>query len=198
MHIAVEYAAIALVGKKGSEMLPLLPIRRARIERTDAEAEALIHEFHDDAYSEALGREREASSDDIAKDWSRVALAVAHKLRKSVNVDASTRIAMNALFVPDRKPASARLLRGRSEHRSIDKPARINSPEPQQFRIQFICASPDRGPPTLKEVAIEAADVSAAILTAAKTPWPDRTIALRILDSDGREVFARQKTDRLL
>jgi hypothetical protein len=46
----------------------------------------------------------------------------------------------------------------------------------------------------LEEVAIEGADVSAAIVTAAKTPWPDRTIALRILDCDGREVFARQKT----
>jgi hypothetical protein len=45
----------------------------------------------------------------------------------------------------------------------------------------------------LKEVPIEAADVSAAIVTAAKTSWPDRTIALRIMDCDGREVFARQK-----
>jgi hypothetical protein len=46
----------------------------------------------------------------------------------------------------------------------------------------------------LKEAPIRAADVSAAIVTAAKTPWPDRTIALRILDPEGREVFARQKT----
>jgi hypothetical protein len=66
--------------------------------------------------------------------------------------------------------------------------------KPQRFRIQFVCAAVDRGAPTLKEAPIEAADVSAAIVTAAKTPWPDRTIALRILDRDGHEVFARQRT----
>jgi len=67
-----------------------LPYRRARIERTDAEAEALIHEFCAEAYSKALRREREASSDENAKDWSRVALAIADKLRRRVGIDPST------------------------------------------------------------------------------------------------------------
>jgi len=81
-----------------------------------AEAEALIREFCDEAYSEALRREREANSNEIAKDWSRVALAVAHKMRRRVGVDPSTRIAMNALFVADREPAAARLPRGYTQH----------------------------------------------------------------------------------
>ena len=92
-----------------------LPHRRARIERIDAEAEALIREFCDDAYFEAIRRESEASSDEIAKDWSRVALAVAHKLKNSTEVEPTTRIAMNALFVPDRKSVAVRLPRGHSE-----------------------------------------------------------------------------------
>jgi hypothetical protein len=171
-----------------------LPHRRARIERTDAEAEELIREFCDDAYLEAIRRENEASSDAIAKDWSRVALAVAHKLKTSTGVDPTTRIAMNALFVPDRKPATVRLPRGHSERSRVDEAKRTLSAKPQRFRIQFVCAAVERGALTLKEAPIEAADVSAAIVTAAKTPWPERTIALRILDRDGREVFARQRT----
>ena len=176
------------------EMSSWLPHRRARMERTDAEAEELIREFCDDAYLEAIRRENEASSDAIAEDWSRVALAIAHKLKTSTEVDPTTRIAMNALFVPDRKSAAMRLPRGHSGRSRVDEPKRTLSAKPQRFRIQFVCAAVDRGAPTLKEVPIEAADVSAAIVTAAKTPWPDRTIALRILDCDGREVFARQRT----
>jgi hypothetical protein len=172
-----------------------LPSRRMRLERTDAEAEALVCKYFGEAYSEALRREHEASSDEIAKGWSSVALAVAHKLRSRDDVDPLTRIAMNALFVPDRKPAASRLPRGLSPHRPLDEPKHF-LPAPQQFRIQFVCASPDRGAPTLKEVPIEAADVSSAIVTAAKTMWPPQTIALRIVDCEGREVFARQKTRR--
>ena len=74
--------------------------RRARIERADAEAEALICDFGDEAYSEARHREREARSDEIAKNWTRVALAVAYKMGRRADIDPSTRIAMNAPFVP--------------------------------------------------------------------------------------------------
>ena len=38
--------------------------------------------------------------------------------------------------------------------------------------------------------------MSAAIVAAANIAWPPRTIGLRILDNEGREVFARQKADR--
>jgi hypothetical protein len=93
------------------QMQSWLVRRRARIERTDAEAEALIRDFSDEAYSEARRREQEASSDDIAKNRRRVALAVALKMGRGTGIDPSTRIEMNALFVPDREPSAARLPR---------------------------------------------------------------------------------------
>jgi hypothetical protein len=48
----------------------------------------------------------------------------------------------------------------------------------------------------LTEKQIEAADESAAIVAAANSKWPPQTIGLRILDRDGREVFAREKAKR--
>jgi hypothetical protein len=45
----------------------------------------------------------------------------------------------------------------------------------------------------LREDEIRASDVSAAIIAAAIAAWPPKTIALRILDREGHEVFGRQK-----
>ena len=73
-------------------MLPWLARRRARILRVEAEAEAMIHDLGHRAFSEARRREREASSDEIAEDWARVALAVARMTGKRVGVDTATRI----------------------------------------------------------------------------------------------------------
>jgi len=44
-----------------------------------SEAEALLFHFGPGAYSEASRRADEASSDDLARDWSQVALAIARK-----------------------------------------------------------------------------------------------------------------------
>jgi hypothetical protein len=49
----------------------------------------------------------------------------------------------------------------------------------------------------MTEKPIEAADTSAAIVATANTAWPPQTIGLRIIDRDGREVFAREKTKRI-
>jgi hypothetical protein len=174
-------------------MLSILPRRRARIECIDAEAEALIRDFREEAYSEAQRREDESSSDAVASDWGRVALAVADKIRTRVDLDPSTRIAMNALFVPDRELTAAREPRAHSEHGPVNELKRTLSPNRQRFRIQFVCATPDREQSVLKELVIHVADRSAAIITAAKTAWPPHTIGLRILDREGHEVFARQK-----
>jgi hypothetical protein len=46
------------------------------------------------------------------------------------------------------------------------------------------------------EIEIQASDASAGIVAAAKIAMPPRTIGLRILDSDGREVFSRRRGDR--
>ena len=73
---------------------------------------------------------------------------------------------------------------------------RVLDPRLHRFRIQFVGSSPDRGPSILTEVEIEVADVSGAIIAAANIAWPPQTIGLRILDSEGREVFSRDKADR--
>jgi len=59
------------------------PRQRLRIEHIDAEAEALIGYFGVEAYCEARRRERGASSEAIARDWGRVARAVARKDEKA-------------------------------------------------------------------------------------------------------------------
>ncbi len=65
-------------------MLSWLRRRRERIERIDAEADALLHNLGAAAYSGARRREHEASSDAMANHWHRVALATAKKTGKRV------------------------------------------------------------------------------------------------------------------
>ncbi len=170
-------------------MLSWLPRRRARIERLDAEAEALIRDFGIAAYSEARRREREASSDPIAQDWGLVAAAVAQKTGRRIGPDASTRMPMSAVYPPKR---------GQSAVHEEPAPAEESdlAAALQQFRIQLVGAAPDRGGSILEDVEIRASDVSAAIIAAANLQWPPRTIALRILDGAGNEVFARQRRER--
>jgi hypothetical protein len=67
-----------------------------------------------------------------------------------------------------------------------------------EFRVQFVCAAPECNSLMLTEVGLEAADVSGAIVAAAKLSFPPKTIGLRILDPDGREVFARRKSGHWL
>jgi hypothetical protein len=177
-------------------MLSWLPQRRARIGRIGTEAEALISVFGEAAYREARCREDEASSDKIARDWGLVALAVARQIGGGEDVDPLARLAMNAVLVPDRDKAASRKPRSFSELRQADELTRVVAATTHPFRIQYVGAAPDRGPTTLKEVEIQVADVSAAIIAAASLEWPSRTIGLRILDREGREVFGRQKADR--
>jgi hypothetical protein len=157
--------------------------RRARIDQTDAEAEALIRDFTDEAYSEARRREQEASSDETAKNWRRVALAVALKMARRTGIDPSTRIAMNALFVPDREPTVARLPRMK--------------PWPDKWTTELLldeaAAVPDptcprgRSRTDIFETST-AADTSAAVDTAANTVWPPQTIGLRISADCGQHA----------
>jgi len=171
------------------------PSRRARMERIDAEAEALIRDLGDCAYQEARRREHEASSDAIAEDWALIAKAVARKTGSRVGLNLSTQLEMNTFFVLDREPDSPRKARPLPEpERAPDGAARRPGvPTPQPFRIQFMGAGADSSPSLLREDEIRASDVSAAIIAAAIAAWPPNTIALRILDREGHEVFGRQK-----
>ncbi len=184
------------LGAKEVAMLSWLPRRRARMEHIEAEAEALIRDLGFAAYSEARRREREASSDAIAKDWGFVALAVARLFGGRVDVDPLVRLAMNAVLVPDREQAASRKPRSLSKFRPAAEATDVLAATTPPFRIQFVGATPDRGPTTLREVEIQVADVSAAIVAAANIAWPPRTIGLRILDHEDREVFGRQKAER--
>jgi len=168
------------------------PSRRARIERIEAEAEALIRDLGDQAYQEARRREHEASSDAIAEDWALVAQAVARKTGSRVGLNLSTQLEMNTFFVLDREPGAAREARPppAPEPKREPKP---DVPTPQPFRIQFMGAGTDSAPSILREDEIRASDVSAAIIAAAIAAWPPKTIGLRILDREGHEVFGRQK-----
>jgi hypothetical protein len=176
-------------------MLSWRPRRRPRIESTAVEAEALVRDLGEAAYGEARRREHEASSDEIARDWGVVALAVARLIARRKDVDPLARLAMNAVLVPDREEAASRKPRYPSELKAADEATHVPAAT-RPFRIQFSGAAPDRGPIILTEVEIQAADVSAAIVAAANIAWPPRTIGLRILDGEGREVFGRQRADR--
>jgi hypothetical protein len=169
------------------------PSKRARIERIDLEAEALIRDLGDQAYHEARRREHEASSDAIAEDWALVAKAIARKTGSRVGLNLSTQLEMNTFFVLDREPGVARQARPRPEPEPEQQP-KPGVPTPQPFRIQFMGAGTDARPSILREDKIRASDVSAAIIAAAIAAWPPNTIALRILDREGHEVFGRQKT----
>jgi hypothetical protein len=169
------------------------PSKRARSERIEAEADALIRELEDCAYQEARRREHEASSDAIAEDWALVAKTIARKTGSRVGLNLSTQLAMNTFFVLDREPGVAHKARSRPESELESQPKAPGVPTPQPFRIQFMGVGADSTPSVLREDKIRASDVSAAIIAAAIAAWPPHTIALRILDREGHEVFGRQK-----
>jgi hypothetical protein len=165
------------------------------MERVEAEADALIRDLGDQAYHEARRREHEASSDAIAEDWALVARAIARKTGSRVGLNLSTQLAMNTFFVLDREPGAAQKARPRPgpEQDPESQAKAPGVPTPQPFRIQFMGAGTAAGPSILREDQIRASDVSAAIIAAAIAAWPPHTIALRILDREGHEVFGRQK-----
>ena len=102
---------------------------------------------------------------------------------------------MSAVPVPDREVAASRKPRSLPGLTPAEELARVIGGTTDPFRIQFVGAARDGGPITLMEVDIQAADASAAIVAAGYLTWPPRTIGLRILDGEGREVFAREKPE---
>jgi hypothetical protein len=170
-----------------TSMLWWLPRRRARIISIDAEAEALISELGFDAYDEALRREIEASSDALARDCDRVAQAIAQKTGASPDAPPETD------FVADRESAAEQGTRLSLEPSPLDRLNTAISTKPLQFRVQFICAGKGREPSMLMGAELQAEDLSAAVVAAASLTFPPMTNGLRIIDREGRVVFARQK-----
>ena len=152
--------------------------RRERSERIETEADELVRLLGDDAYSEARWREHTASSSASAQEWNLIALTIARQTGRRIGLDLSTRMAMNAVFAPDREPHN-RKPRPHSEPALSDELNRIVAAKPQPFRIQFVGAAPGRGLTILSEVEIQASDVSDAIVAAANLAFPPKTVALR-------------------
>jgi hypothetical protein len=159
-----------------------------RIKQIDAEAESLIRELGGDAYAEARRKESESSSASIARDWGRVAQAIS----KRTGLNVAPLMSLDA-DVAHGGPIPALGLGAKSELSSLDQLNRSQSARPQQFRVQFLGATRGRVGLVLKEVGIEAADVSGAIVAAASLALPPTTKGVHILDREGRQVFARQK-----
>jgi hypothetical protein len=155
-------------------MLAWLLWQLERLERIHAVAGMLVNEFGVEACAEARRRERGANSAATAREWRRVVSVITRRTAKRDDLDAAKRPPL-------------------LEFHPVDEPTWTVPEPPQTFRIQFVCGTPDRSSMNLTEKNIEAADTSAAIIAAANTAWPPRTIGLRILDRDGREVFAREK-----
>jgi hypothetical protein len=167
--------------------------RRERAERIEDEADELIRVLGDDAYAEARRREHTASSSPIAREWNLIALAIASHTGKRIGFDLSTRMAMNAVFVPDREP-DGRTPRPSAGLGPVDEFKRLASAKSQLFRIQFLCAAP-AGLLVLNEVDVAATSESDAIVSAARLSLPPKTVAVRILDHGGQVVFERHKGD---
>ena len=115
--------------------------RRARIERIETEADELARLLGDDAYSEARWREHTASSPASAQEWNLIASAIARQTGRRIGLDLSTRMAMNAVFAPDREPGE-RKPRPHSQAAPRDELQRLLAAKPQPFRIQFLGAAP--------------------------------------------------------
>ncbi len=106
-------------------MLSWLRSRRERAERIDAKAKALIRAFGADAYSEARHRERQADNEAMAREWGRVALAVARLTGKRVGFDTATRMTMDADFTSDPKAGHSPSVLSSPEGEQIDELKRI-------------------------------------------------------------------------
>jgi hypothetical protein len=127
----------------------------------------------------------------IALRLNQVAVAVAHKTGERIGLDTSTRMAMNAVFAPDREYPGDRTPQPFSRADGLKGALAL-----RPFRLQFISLAPDRGPSIVTELEIQASDGSGAIVAAAEIAMPPRTIGLSIFDSEGRAVFSRRRGDR--
>ena len=175
-------------------MLSWLRRRREQAKRIGTEAAALIGDLGDGAYSEARRRARQASSDEMEREWNRVALAIARKTGRRVGIDTATRMAAESDFSSTEdatEPRSDPL----EDIDPLEELMRIVSETPARppYRIQFVAGEGERGTSILKESRLNASDPSEAVREASRLRWPPRAIAFRLIDRDGQEVFARDR-----
>jgi hypothetical protein len=64
------------------------------------------------------------------------------------------------------------------------------------YRLQFLSEPTAQGATVLIETTVVAGGLDAAIRHAAEAKWPLGATALRLVDLDGQEIYARIKMDR--
>jgi hypothetical protein len=136
-------------------MLRWLHRRREQGERIEAEADALISDLGDGTYVEARRRECEANSDEMEREWRRIALAIARKTGKSVGLDTDTRKAADAdISILD--DGTTPRTEPQQDIDPLDELMRIVSETPARppYRIQFVGGEGERGTSILKEVGL--------------------------------------------
>ena len=79
-------------------MLRWLRRRREKLERIEAEANALIIGLGVEACAQARQRELEASSDAMAREWNRIAFVIARKTSTRFGLDTAIRMTADADF----------------------------------------------------------------------------------------------------
>lgn len=138
------------------------------------------------------GSEDEASSERNRRDSSRMGSTVV-----DIGPDPPTRKATDAEFVVDRESDGAPPPgEAPPEARELAELMDILDVKPPPFRIQFLGLASVGGSKVLKEVDLEASNLSAAIFAAANAEWPRQTIGLRVLDREDREVFECHRTEQ--
>ena len=174
-------------------MLTWLRRRREQAERIEAEANALISDLGDGAYAEARRRARDASSDEMEREWSRIALAIARKTGRRVGLDTATRMAAESDFSGAEEATEARS-DPLEDIDPLDELMRIVSETPARppYRIQFVGREGQGETSILKEVGLTASDPSEAVREASRLRWPPRAIGFRLIGRDG-EVFGRDR-----
>ncbi len=171
--------------------------RRETAKLVEAEAESIIRAYGVEAYAEARRREREAKTKDEAKNWSRVAMAIARKTSKRVGVDTATRMAADANMAASFESSVSTPSATATKIDPLDELVRLTSDgAPPKFRIQFLALARNRQPTVLDEVEVWTEDVSTAIREAMHIPWPPGAVGFRIVDRNGREVLQGQEANR--
>jgi hypothetical protein len=127
----------------------------------------------------------------MAQEWNLIAIAIARQTGRRIGLDVSTQMAMNTVFAPDREPAE-RKPRPQSELAPLDA-------KPQPYRIQFgrRCArlwTVDFG--RSRDSGVGRCQLQSSRLQASRFRPKPKTVALRILDREGQEIFERRKADR--
>jgi hypothetical protein len=160
-----------------------------------ADADRLIATFRVRAYPEARQRQRRAAAPEAAARWGQVANLIARKASEPRADESSTRAERDADVARRGRELGVRPAVRFFEVDPLDELERVLAVRLQRFRLQFFGVGAGHGPVVLSESEIQAADASDAIREAVTANWPPRTVGLRLLDLEGREIFERLKAD---